>query len=115
MIYGLFLLDAMGFSLMEVFTDEFFSLKISKKDVFQSLNSFSMENLTYKVENYSIDFIKVDNSHAVGVLVDEQIQADNSLMNDLVEISKRIIQGDKNAIHKVMGIKRAKEIEFLQV
>lgn len=115
MIYALFLLDAMGFSLMEVFTEEFFSLKISKKDVFQALNSFTMENLTYTLDDFVINFVKVDNNHAVGLCVDKEIQADNSLMSELVEISKRIIQGDKNAIHKVMGIKRAKEIEFLQV
>lgn len=99
--------------MLEVFTDEFFSLRISKKDVFQALNSFTMEKLTYTLDDYVIDFVKVDDNHAVGVCVDKEIQADNSLMGELVEISKRIIQGDKIAIHKVMGIKRAKEIEFL--
>ena len=115
MFYGLFLLDANGFSFMELFTEEFFSLKISKKDVFQALNSFSMEKLSYKVNGVIIDFAKVDDNHAIGVCVDETIKVDNSLMDELVQISKGIIQGDEFMIHKIMGIKRSKEIEFFQL
>jgi len=60
MIYGLFLFDAMGFSLMEVFTEEFFTLEITKKDVFQSLSKFNMQNLNYSINGFNIDFVKID-------------------------------------------------------
>lgn len=115
MIYGIFLLDSMGFSLMEVFTEEFFTLNVSKRHVFQELNSFNMETSNYSFNGFMIDFAKVDDNHAIGVLVDEKIQAENSLMNELVQLAKLIIQGDKTTIHKIMGIKRSKEIEYLQL
>ncbi len=71
MIYGIFLLDSVGFSLMEVFTEEFFTLKISKRDIFQTLSSFNMENLNYSINGFRIDFAKVDDNHAIGVFVDQ--------------------------------------------
>ena len=114
MIYGLFLFDARGLSLMELFTEEFQSIKMTKKDVFQALTSFTIHKLNYSIDGFEINFAKVDDNHAIGVLVDEKIQPDNSLLDELVQKSKGIIQGDKIMMHNIMGIKRSKEIEYLQ-
>lgn len=100
---------------MDVFTEEFYSLEITKNDVYQAINSFNMDQLHYKVQEYDIHFVQVDDKHAIGIFVDEEVQTDNTLMFDLVKLSKGIIQGDKNTIHKIIGIKRSKEIEFLQI
>jgi hypothetical protein len=88
----------MGFSLMEVFTEEFFSLKIAKKDIFEVLNTFTMDKSSYEIENYRIDFSKVDDIHSIGICVDKDVQVGETLMQELIEISKVVILGDKNMI-----------------
>ena len=87
---------------------------MTKTDVFQALSSFTINELNYSIDGFEINFAKVDDNRTVGVLVGEKMQPDHSLLPELVQINKVIIQGDKIMIHKIMGIKCSKKIEYLK-
>ncbi|OLS20584.1 MAG: hypothetical protein HeimC2_36670 [Candidatus Heimdallarchaeota archaeon LC_2] len=99
---------------MDLFTEEFQSIKMTKTDVFQALSSFTIHELNYSIDGFDINFAKVDDNSTIGVLVCKKMQPDNSLLPELIQISKVIIQGDKILIHKIMGIKCSKKIEYLK-